>query len=118
MSWLFPRSPVGECRRLRCVRSSLKLQGLASSKNCRVMKNISEASMRRSLQLLVTGALLFASPLFAQLNIPEIPYDSTVDFLKTTDDTLLGEVAGVATNSKGHVFVYTRTSSPMVALGG
>ena len=32
-------------------------------------------------------------------------------------DIHLGEVAGVATNSKGHLFVYTRTGNPTVGLG-
>jgi hypothetical protein len=34
------------------------------------------------------------------------------------DDIYLGETAGVATNSKGDVFVYTRTGHPTVSLGG
>ena len=32
-------------------------------------------------------------------------------------DIYLGEAAGVATNSKGHLFVYTRTGNPTVGLG-
>src|SRR5262249_10349345 len=38
-------------------------------------------------------------------------------FLKLPDGLYLGEAVGVATNSKGHVFVYTRTGSPRVTLG-
>jgi hypothetical protein len=45
----------------------------------------------------------------AQLNIPEIPYDSTPNLLKLPDRIYLGEAVGVATNSRGHIFVYTRT---------
>jgi DNA-binding beta-propeller fold protein YncE len=33
-------------------------------------------------------------------------------------DTFFGPAAGVATNSKGHVFVYTRNGEPTVSLGG
>ena len=46
----------------------------------------------------------------AQLNVPEIPFDSVPNFLKLPDRLYLGEVPGVATNSKGHVFVYTRSA--------
>ena len=62
-------------------------------------------------------ALLFASPCFAQIAIPEFSYDSTPDVLKLPDNLYLGEVPGVATNSRGHVFVYTRTGSPAATLG-
>jgi hypothetical protein len=53
----------------------------------------------------------------AQLSIAEIAYDSTPNFLKLPDDIHLGEAVGVATNSKGNVFVYTRTGSPSVTVG-
>ncbi len=33
-------------------------------------------------------------------------------------DTFFGMAAGVATNSKGHVFVYTRNTDPIMVLGG
>src|SRR5881396_2385923 len=42
-------------------------------------------------------------------NVPEIPYDSVPNFLKLPPNVYLGEGIGVATNSKGHVFVYTRS---------
>ena len=42
-------------------------------------------------------------------NVPEIPYESVPDFLKLPPNLYLGEGIGVATNSKGHVFVYTRS---------
>ena len=58
--------------------------------------------------------LLLAAPLWSQSkakaeNVPEIPYDSVANFLKLPQDLYLGEGIGVATNSKGHVFVYTRS---------
>ena len=45
---------------------------------------------------------------------PSIPYDSVPDFFKLPPDTFFGEAAGVAVNSKGHVFVFSRggTSGP------
>ena len=59
-----------------------------------------------------------ARPAAAQISVPEIPFDSQPDFLKMPQDIYLGEVAGVATNSKSHIFVYTRTGGSTVTLGG
>src|SRR5947209_18388164 len=42
-------------------------------------------------------------------NVPEIPYESVPNFLKLPPHLYLGEGIGIATNSKGHVFVYTRS---------
>jgi DNA-binding beta-propeller fold protein YncE len=75
--------------------------------------------MKRSLQLFVAvvAAILFAAPAFAQLMVPEIPYDSAPNFLTLPDNVYLGEAVGVATNSKGHIFVFTRSGSPNVTQG-
>jgi DNA-binding beta-propeller fold protein YncE len=59
-----------------------------------------------------------ARPAAAQVSVPEIPFDSPPDFLKMPQDIYLGEAAGVATNSKGHIFVFTRTGGTTVTLGG
>jgi hypothetical protein len=64
--------------------------------------------MRRLLTLVV---VLLASPVVAQQAVPDIPFDSIPDFLKLPPGVHLGEVSGVAVNSKGHVFVFTRSSS-------
>ncbi len=40
---------------------------------------------------------------------PEIPFDGAVDFLKLPAGMNFGEVAGVALNSKGHIFIYDRS---------
>jgi streptogramin lyase len=55
--------------------------------------------------------VLLAAPSFAQQSVPDIPFDSVPDFLKLPPGTNFGEVAGVAVNSKGHVFVFTRSNS-------
>src|SRR5262245_21505760 len=80
--------------------------------------------MKYTSSLLLLGAALVASsPLFAQRPVAELPffpdiaYDSAPNFLKLPDGLYLGEAVGVATNSKGHVFVYTRTGSPQVTMG-
>src|SRR5579872_2393050 len=75
--------------------------------------NHEEVPMNRIL-LCLMAILLVGAPLSAQSkakaeNVPEIPYDSVADFLKLPPDLYLGEGIGVATNSKGHVFVYTRS---------
>ena len=61
--------------------------------------------------------IVFAATLSAQ-SIPEIPYDSTPNLLKMPPHIYLGEAAGVATNSKGNIFVYTRTGSSNAVMGG
>jgi DNA-binding beta-propeller fold protein YncE len=63
--------------------------------------------------------LLFslAGSLYAQSATPEIKFRSIPDFLKLPPDLYLGEVAGVAVNSKGHVFVFSRANSTGPAYG-
>ena len=73
--------------------------------------------MNYFLPLLLT-ALLGAHPATAQTPVPEIAFESAPTPLALPDDIYLGETAGVATNSKGDVFVYTRTGHPTVSLGG
>ena len=70
--------------------------------------------MRRVQSCLAVVVLLTALPLYAQSkakvqNVPEIPYDSVPNALKLPDNLYIGEGIGIATNSKGHVFVYTRS---------
>jgi DNA-binding beta-propeller fold protein YncE len=48
---------------------------------------------------------------------PEIPFDSVPNFLKLPPNLYLGETAGVAVNSKGHVFVFSRSNSTGPAYG-
>jgi len=52
-----------------------------------------------------------------QSTVPEIPYRSVPDFLKLPPDIYLGETSGVAVNSKGHVFVFTRGNTTGPAYG-
>jgi len=77
--------------------------------------------MKRIVQfgLLVVVLLLARSFLFAQAVVPprpaayasatDIPYESVPNFFKLPANLYFGEGIGVATNSKGHVFVYTRS---------
>lgn len=59
--------------------------------------------------------ILAAAAMSAQT--PEINFDSNVNLLKYPDSVSIGEVAGVATNSKGDIFVYTRTGHPTITIG-
>src|SRR5579863_6596381 len=54
---------------------------------------------------------LLASLSFGQQSVPEISFDSVPEFLKLPAGMNFGEVPGVAVNSKGHVFVFTRSNS-------
>ena len=64
------------------------------------------------MRMWLVALLALVSPAaFAQDAPPAIPFDSVPNLLKLPDDMHLGEVAGVATNSKGHIFVYSRGGS-------
>jgi NHL repeat len=80
----------------------------------------SPAPEKESKMKISTFALLFllSGSLFPQ-QPPKIPYESVPDVLKLPADLYLGEVAGVAVNSKGHVFVFSRgnTSGPAYGAG-
>src|SRR5271165_2587317 len=64
-------------------------------------------------------AIFMMAPLalLAQEAAPEIPFDSVPNLLKLPENMYLGEVSGVAVNSKGHIFVFSRgnTTGPAYA---
>jgi hypothetical protein len=62
--------------------------------------------------------LLVVGSIYAQQStVPEIRYRSVPDFLKLPPDLYFGEVPGVAVNSKGHIFVFSRGNSTGPAYG-
>jgi hypothetical protein len=73
--------------------------------------------MTRSVHMLVAAAALALGASLAAQNVPEIAYDANADLLRLPDNIHMGEAAGVATNSKGHIFVYTRTGASHATLG-
>src|SRR5215471_18225907 len=89
-----------------------------------IFESFWEASMKRRFCLCLAGCMLWAGIACAQnltpaqmsakakaRDVPEIPFDSVPNFLKLPPNLFLGEGIGVATNSKGHVFVYTRSQN-------
>src|SRR4051795_4389752 len=73
--------------------------------------------MKRLITVAVTlcGAAALATVVTAQ-NSPTINFDSAANALTLPDDVYLGEVGGVATNSRGDIFVYTRTGHPTMSI--
>ena len=61
--------------------------------------------------------LLLGTAAAAQQPAPLITYDSVPNFLKLPPGMYLGEAAGVAVNSKGHIFVLSRGNTTGPAYG-
>jgi 6-bladed beta-propeller protein len=73
--------------------------------------------MKRFLTLSIAAVLFVSLVVAAQSTAPEIAFDSAANALSLPNDIYLGEVGGVAANSKGDIFVYTRTGHPTISLG-
>ena len=55
--------------------------------------------------------LCFTAPALAQPDVPEIPFTTVPNFLKYSPDMNLGEILGVAVNSKGNIVVLNHPGS-------
>src|SRR5688572_6555537 len=74
--------------------------------------------MTRTFTTFIAAAVLaFSGSLAAQTAVSEIAFETNADLLKMPNDIHVGEVAGVGANSKGQIFVYTRTGHPYATLG-
>jgi DNA-binding beta-propeller fold protein YncE len=51
------------------------------------------------------------------LTVPTIPFESVPNLLKLPADLYLGEASGVALNSRGHIFVFSRGNTTGAAYG-
>ncbi|MGH9384113.1 MAG: peptidyl-alpha-hydroxyglycine alpha-amidating lyase family protein [Vicinamibacterales bacterium] len=60
---------------------------------------------------LVALVVILGAHALAQPRVPDLPFESVPDFFKLPPGMNFGEVSGVAVNSKGHVFVFTRSNS-------
>src|SRR6058998_3248356 len=65
--------------------------------------------------LALCGAAALATAVTAQSTASVMNFDSA-NPLTLPDDIYLGEVGGVATNSRGDIFVYTRTGHPTMSM--
>ncbi len=95
------------------------------------MKRSHTAYLRFVLGLLVVAGMLSPRRAEAQISTPEqiakqTEFEKTIPKLQITDEFLqlsipgqtMGETVGVARNSKGHLFVYTRTNPQGISRGG
>src|SRR5688572_31979410 len=74
--------------------------------------------MTRMLNAFVAAVLAASVPVvIAQSAVPEIAFETDADLLRTPNDIYVGEVGGVGTNSRGQIYVYTRTGHPYATLG-
>src|SRR5881392_55755 len=62
-------------------------------------------------------AVVLAGAVAQQPAVPDIAYDADPNFLKLPDSVYFGEVAGVAVNSQGHVFAFSRGGTTGPAFG-
>jgi DNA-binding beta-propeller fold protein YncE len=70
--------------------------------------------MKRILRLIVASTALTVTAAPSAQSVRELNYDANADLLTLPSN---GEVAGIATNSRGHVFVYARTGHAVATLG-
>jgi len=73
--------------------------------------------MKHLIRAMLAATVVAALPVCAQNVAPEISFDSAPNVLTLPADIYLGEVGGVATNSRGDILVYTRTGHPTLSLG-
>src|SRR6476646_9649359 len=81
-----------------------------------MIKTLKTSPTLRTLMAYATAAVLALGASLAAQSARDIPFDAT-DLLKTPLDTFVGEVGGVGQNSKGQIFVYTRTGHPYATIG-
>lgn len=62
-------------------------------------------------RVVLAAFVLLGVSVTAQTPVPDIPFESVPDFFKLPAGMNFGEVSGVAVNSRGHVFVFTRSNS-------
>jgi hypothetical protein len=73
------------------------------------VKNLKKIVLIASLMFLASGVGA-QQPSAPPQTAPDIPFD-VQDVIKMPPDLYLGEIAGVALNSKRHIFIYTRTGA-------
>jgi len=71
--------------------------------------------MKRLILVLLVASIGASIPTDAQGPAPALNFDAA-NALTLPDDIYLGEVGGVATSSRGDIYVYTRTGHPTVSM--
>ena len=66
--------------------------------------------MKRCVLLLLLSLTIPLLSVGQEKPIPEISFDSVPNLLQLPTGLYMGEAAGVAVNSKGHIFVFTRSA--------
>lgn len=61
--------------------------------------------------IVIAACLLLAPAVYAQESVPQIPFTIVPNFFKLPDGMYFGEIPGIATDSKGNVYVYSRSNS-------
>ena len=74
-------------------------------------------NLMRAFRVIVTGAAVALGGAMLTAQVSEIAFDSNPDLLKFPDNVYMGEAAGVATNSRGDIYLYTRTGNPTISIG-
>src|SRR6266498_4119726 len=100
-SWA--RSNRGACRSSSC------------SRRHRGHPRGEETTMKLLMLVLLVACVAVSIPASAQGQAPALNFDAA-NALTLPDDIYLGEVGGVATNSRGDIYVYTRTGHPTVSM--
>lgn len=76
--------------------------------------------MTRTIKATVAASVLALGATVAAQSVPEINFDTNADLLKAPhegrDAIFIGEVGGVGQDSRGRIFVYTRTGHPYATL--
>ena len=73
--------------------------------------------MKKTLIFSIAAAFAISGGFLSGQTVPTIQFDSNPSPLTMPDNIHLGEVAGVATNSRGDIYVYTRTGNPTITIG-
>jgi hypothetical protein len=69
------------------------------------------------IRIALVAVFCLSIQMFAQQSVPEIKFRAQTDFFKLPPELYFGEAAGVAVNSKGHVFVFSRGGTTGPAYG-
>jgi hypothetical protein len=73
-------------------------------------------TMTRFISAVLIAFVAASISIAAQTAAPTLTFESSTP-LTLPDDIYLGEVGGVATNSRGDIYVYTRTGHPTMSMG-